>query len=211
MGILSHLTSSSKHTPKEWIAQANAELENARRENSPKKALDLTQNAKLKIQKAEKSFSSARAKDPLLDDGIPSDIANAYYEHGELLDKLGHSKMAQESHSKAQKWGYIHVVSEQTLSPQFRDNDLNNQSSSHLGPLTLIPSSATINHQISNSDTVQSSTGNLAQETTIIKVEKVVSAPIESICHIPSNIFEHDVSPPTAKDVISDINGQVTN
>ncbi|KAF9198580.1 hypothetical protein BGZ49_000572, partial [Haplosporangium sp. Z 27] len=211
MGILSHLSSSSKHTPKEWIAQANADLENALRENNSKKALDLTQNAKLKIQKAEKSFSYARAKNPSLDDGIPSDIANAYHEHGDLLDKLGHSKMAQESHSKAQKWGYIHVVSRHTPSPQFGDSDSNKQSSSHLDPLTVTPSSATIDHQLSDSNMVQSSTGNLAQETTTIKVEKVIPAPTEPTCHISSNIFKHDVSPPTPKDILSDVNGHVVN
>ncbi|KAF8952971.1 hypothetical protein BGZ46_003331, partial [Entomortierella lignicola] len=145
MGILSHLSSSSKHTPKEWIAQANAELENVHREKNPKKALDLTQNAKSKIQKAEKSFSSARAKDLSQDDGTLNDIANAYHEHGELLDKLGHSKMAQESHSKTQNY---------------------------LGPLIATPSSVTIDHQNLNSNMTRSSTGTLAQKTTIIKVEK---------------------------------------
>ncbi|KAF8962370.1 hypothetical protein BGZ46_001183 [Entomortierella lignicola] len=211
MGILSHLSSSSKHTPKEWIAQANAELENARRENNPKKALDLLQDAKSKIQKAEKSFSSARAKEPSLDDGIPSDIANAYHEHGELLDKLGYSKMAQESHNKAQKWGYVRVASGHTPTLEHGDSGSSNQSSSNLSPLTVTPSSVIIDRQISDSKMFQSPTGTLVQETTTIKVEKVISTPTGPISHISSNIFERDVSPPTPKDTLSNMTGHVTN
>ncbi|KAF9182136.1 hypothetical protein BGZ49_004758, partial [Haplosporangium sp. Z 27] len=211
MGILSHLLSSSKHTPKEWIAQANAELENARNENNSKKAIDLLQNAKLKIQKAEKSFSSARAKEPSLDDGIPSDIASAYHEYGELLDKLGRSEMAQESHSKAQEWGYIHVVSGHTLSPQTNDSDSSNQLSGHLGSLSVATSSVAINRQISDSSMIHSSTGNLTQEMTTTKIERTIATPIGNIDHVPSGIFEKDVDPPIIKYTLPEIGGRITS
>ncbi|KAF8950885.1 hypothetical protein BGZ46_004271, partial [Entomortierella lignicola] len=210
MGCLSCFTS-SKHTPKRWIAQAKTELENARKENNSKKALKFIQNANSKIQKAEKSFSAAKAKDPYLDDGIPSDIANIYHEHGELLENLRKSEMAEESYSKAQKWGYIRMASENTLSHQFGGSGSTNQSSGHLSPLVTTSSPIAINHQISNSNTAQSSTSNLAQETTTRKVEIVTPTSTRPICHISSNIFEHDVSPPSAKDALPDINGQVTN
>ncbi|KAF9177917.1 hypothetical protein BGZ49_005471, partial [Haplosporangium sp. Z 27] len=211
MGILSHLSSSSKHTPKEWIAQANTELENSRKENNSKKALDLIQNAKLKIQKAEKSFSSARVKDPTLDDSIPSDIANAYHELGELLDKLGRSEMAQESRSKAQKWGYIHVVSGHTLSPQTDDSGSSNQSASHHGSLSAITSSVAINHQISDSNLIHSSTGNLTQEMTTTKTERTMVAPTGNTDHVPSGIFEKDVAPPIIKYILPEIDGRITS
>ncbi|KAF9180682.1 hypothetical protein BGZ49_004969, partial [Haplosporangium sp. Z 27] len=194
----------NKHNPEVLLEIASINLKRAREESNCKKSLKLAKKAKSNISKAEKILERGNSF-------LINDIANAYHEHGSLLDKLGYSKMAQESHNKAKKWGYIHVVSGHTPSPQFGDSDSSNRLANHLGSLTATSNTIAINRQISNSIMVQSSTSSLVQETTASKVEKVISAPTEPICRISSNIFEHSVSPPTAKDVLSDMTGHVTN
>ncbi|KAF9359649.1 hypothetical protein BGX26_011803, partial [Mortierella sp. AD094] len=84
---------------------ATKQLELARKENDPAKALQLSRNARSLMEDAEKTFASRKVKDPSLEDGI----ANVYHEHAKLLDELGYHDKAQKSHSKAEKLGYVHA------------------------------------------------------------------------------------------------------
>ncbi|KAG0003120.1 hypothetical protein BGZ80_005847, partial [Entomortierella chlamydospora] len=108
-------------------------------ESGLKKALQLVDEAKSKIQEAEKIFATERVGRPTIDNGI----AIAYHEHGKLLDKLC-SRKAQESYSNAKKWGYIDVVNQQIYSPLLGDMDSSNRRSViHLAALAAIPSLST--------------------------------------------------------------------
>ncbi|KAF9399630.1 hypothetical protein BGX21_005907 [Mortierella sp. AD011] len=93
-------------TLEDALELANEHLGYARKEKSPAKALELTNNAKSLLKDAEHIFASKKVKDPSLSKGI----ANAYHEHGRLLDDLGHHDKAKKSHSKAEKWGYIDTL-----------------------------------------------------------------------------------------------------
>ncbi|KAF9346120.1 hypothetical protein BGX26_002396, partial [Mortierella sp. AD094] len=91
----------------------------ARNERDPTRALELSRNAKSMIKVAEKNFVIKKARDPVLRECI----ANAYREHGKLLDELGHHDKAQKSHSKAETWGNSHVVSQLTGPSQPAPNE----------------------------------------------------------------------------------------
>ncbi|KAF9347770.1 hypothetical protein BGX26_000761 [Mortierella sp. AD094] len=95
-------------TLEDAIELANNYLEIARKEYIPSKALNLIRDAKSKIKDAEKIFAARRAGDPTLDDSV----ANAYHEHGKLLDELGYHSKAQKSHRKAAKWGYVQAINQ---------------------------------------------------------------------------------------------------
>ncbi|KAF9112180.1 hypothetical protein BGX27_003813, partial [Mortierella sp. AM989] len=114
---------------------ANKSLELSRNESDAAKALELANSANLMLKDAEKIFATEKAKDPALGKGI----ANAYHEHGKLLDDLGHHDKAVKSHSKAEKWGYIKAVNQHTGSSQ---------------PV-LSPAGAATRQPISKSDVVQ--------------------------------------------------------
>ncbi|KAF9992038.1 hypothetical protein BGZ80_008751, partial [Entomortierella chlamydospora] len=69
----------------ETLEIANKRVELARKEDDPAKALELTSDAESLMEDAENIFTSTKAKDRALS----QDIANAYHEHGRLLDDLG--------------------------------------------------------------------------------------------------------------------------
>ncbi|KAG0017767.1 hypothetical protein BGZ80_007935, partial [Entomortierella chlamydospora] len=98
----------------EALELANKRLELVCKEDVAEKALGLCNDAKLLLKDAEKNFSSKKVKDPALGEGI----ANTYHEHGRLLDELGFHDKARKSHSKAEKWGYVHEVSRHPGSSQ---------------------------------------------------------------------------------------------
>ncbi|KAF9345391.1 hypothetical protein BGX26_003171 [Mortierella sp. AD094] len=106
-------SSPSSRLPLEDVIEiTNKYLQNARKESNPTKAYQLCKDAKSQIKVAEKIFAAKKVKGPATNDGI----ANAYYEHGELLDKLGYHEKAQKSRSKAAKWGYIDMLTNQVMS-----------------------------------------------------------------------------------------------
>ncbi|KAF9350359.1 hypothetical protein BGX26_011454 [Mortierella sp. AD094] len=107
----------SKLSLEDVLELANKYMENARKNGDPKKALEHSNNSKALIKDAEKIFAAKKAKDSVHSEGI----ANAYHEHGKLLDDLGHRDKAQKSHSKAEKWGYVHIVSQHTGSSRPAD------------------------------------------------------------------------------------------
>ncbi|KAF9170928.1 hypothetical protein BGX20_008337 [Mortierella sp. AD010] len=98
---------------------ANAQLDSARNANTPAKALLLCNNAKAMIKDAENIVGKKKTKSQ----AVNSDIANAYQEHGKLLEGLGQHSEAQKSYSKAQKWGYIHAPGQQSHSSKPTDID----------------------------------------------------------------------------------------
>ncbi|KAF9170686.1 hypothetical protein BGX20_008645 [Mortierella sp. AD010] len=133
--------SSSKSRPSlaEAIKTANDSLKMACNESNLKMALQLADEAKSKIEEAEKIFVTERVGRPTIDNGV----AIAYYEHGKLLDKL-RSRKAQESYSNAKKWGYLDVVNQQIYSPLIGDMDSSNRRSViHLTALAAIPNLST--------------------------------------------------------------------
>ncbi|KAF9387857.1 hypothetical protein BGX21_000447, partial [Mortierella sp. AD011] len=93
-------------SPEETLELANKHLELARKEDDIAKRLEVINRAKSLLKDTENIFASKNVKDPTLSEGI----ANAYHEHGRLLNDLGHHSKAKKSHNKAEKWGYVEVV-----------------------------------------------------------------------------------------------------
>ncbi|KAF8952758.1 hypothetical protein BGZ46_003380, partial [Entomortierella lignicola] len=202
-----HLPWSPKHTPEELLELATIDLKSACKENNSKKSLKLVENAKSNIDKAEKVLEKGYNNLSLKDD-----IAKAYHEHGSLLDKLGDSKHAQESYSKAQKWGYTREVSEHNLSSQSSEKSgSSDQSVSHLGSLSPSPSPVIRNLQVSDQMTIQSPSNTLTQKTTSSKVDKVGYAESRDVGHIPPSIFNKDGALQTAKYPLPEIGGRITS
>ncbi|KAF8975678.1 hypothetical protein BGZ46_008934, partial [Entomortierella lignicola] len=168
-----HFPWSNKHTPEELLALATIDLKSARNESDPKKSLKLIDKAKSNIDKAEKILSDKKCKDLSLEESI----ANAYYEHGELLDKLGDSKHTQESHRKAKEWGYTHKVSEHAPSSQ----------------------------SVSDPKIVQFSNDTLSQGTASSTVDGVKYIESRAVGHIPCNIFNKDGTLKTSERVLPEI------
>ncbi|KAG0021803.1 hypothetical protein BGZ80_001682 [Entomortierella chlamydospora] len=108
-------SSKSKLSLNDALGLANEALENARRaKTNPAEALQFCNDARSRIKDAENIISTKKSRDPTLSDSI----ANAYHEHGKLLDELGHRDKALKSHSKAEKWGYVPAISQHTDSLQ---------------------------------------------------------------------------------------------
>ncbi|KAF9207006.1 hypothetical protein BGZ49_001424 [Haplosporangium sp. Z 27] len=94
---------SGKGSLEDVLERANSQLELAAKQDVPAKALRLAREAKLLLKDAEKIFHSKKVQDQALKDSI----ANAYHEHGKLLDELGYHDKAQKSRLKAEEWGYL--------------------------------------------------------------------------------------------------------
>ncbi|KAF8948490.1 hypothetical protein BGZ46_005358, partial [Entomortierella lignicola] len=196
-----------KHTPEELLALATIKLKSARKESIPKNALKVAKEAKSNLDKAEKFLSNKRYKDPSLEESI----ANAYHEHGELLDKLGDFKQAQESHRKAKGWGYTHKVSEHTPSSQSSDKNISsNHSVSHLESLSPIPNPVIRNIQAPDPKIIQSSNDTRGQGTASSTVDGVKYTKSQD-GHIPSNIFNKDGTLKPFKCVLPEIGSRVAN
>ncbi|KAG0009091.1 hypothetical protein BGZ80_002750, partial [Entomortierella chlamydospora] len=88
-------------SPEESLELVNKRLELAHEEDDTAKKLELVNSANSRLKDTENIFVSKKVKDPSLCKGI----ANAYHEHGELLDGLGHHDKAKKSHNRADKWG----------------------------------------------------------------------------------------------------------
>ncbi|KAF9176006.1 hypothetical protein BGX21_006379 [Mortierella sp. AD011] len=108
-------SSKGKLSVNDTLGLANEALENAHKAKAnPGQALQFCNNAKSRIEDAENVISTKKSRDPTLSDSI----ANAYHEHGKLLDELGQRDKALKSHSKAEKWGYVPAISQGTDSFQ---------------------------------------------------------------------------------------------
>ncbi|KAF9179036.1 hypothetical protein BGZ49_005229, partial [Haplosporangium sp. Z 27] len=196
MGLFSH--SKSKHTLQEELALVNSDLENARQQSDHKKALKLADSAISKIQSAEKIFTTSRKGEPTLDDGI----ANAYHEHGQLLEKLGHSSKAETSYAKAIKWNSSQEVSRYSLSTAV---------SSSIAVSVAVSGISTVAHQTTSRSSVVSLKDNIVSEATPSKVKDVMNITTGDIERIPHTIFNNNVAPPTAKHELPEIGGLTTS
>ncbi|KAF9087474.1 hypothetical protein BGX27_002933, partial [Mortierella sp. AM989] len=97
------LFSSSSGLPlKEALEHANELLEDARRPGSSSaRMIQCCKEAKAMIVDAEKVFDKVKDGQAQRDD-----IAQAYHDHGTILQDLGRASKAQRSFAKAKKWGY---------------------------------------------------------------------------------------------------------
>ncbi|KAG0017826.1 hypothetical protein BGZ80_007885, partial [Entomortierella chlamydospora] len=100
----------SNLSPEETLELANKRIELACKEDDSAKKLELINSVKPLLKYTENIFASKKVKNPALSEGI----ANAYNEHGKLLNDLGYHDKAKKSLSKAEKWGYVNVVSRDT-------------------------------------------------------------------------------------------------
>ncbi|KAF9993555.1 hypothetical protein BGZ80_008091, partial [Entomortierella chlamydospora] len=170
IGMLRNLfpSQSSGFSLEETIELVNKRLEDARKENDSAKALELINSAKLLLKDAENIFLSKKVKDRALSESI----ANAYHEHGTLLDGLGRRGKAKKSQSKAEKWGYVDVVSRDTGS--FR-------------PLSDVTDVTQLNNQ------------DHAFHATPAEVNNSKLTPNKDVVQAPQKIFGYNITPPTTK------------
>ncbi|KAF9352578.1 hypothetical protein BGX26_009639 [Mortierella sp. AD094] len=186
---------------------ANKYLENARKENNPAKALQLIRNAKSMIKDAERIFAATRVGDPNQDDGI----ANAYFEHGRLLDDLGYHNKAQKSQSKAEKWGYIHMTSHQIGSS--RPSNISSPFRRSLFPpaaLSAIPIIAAAIYQgIPDPSIEQPTRQNHTQDATSKEIEICILDASQDVVQIPRVIFSQDVASPITKYTLPEVSGRI--
>ncbi|KAF9992308.1 hypothetical protein BGZ80_008611, partial [Entomortierella chlamydospora] len=127
------------------------------------------------LKDTENIFASKKVKNPALSDGI----ANAYYEHGRLLDDLNRHDKAKKSHRKAEKWGYVDAVGRNTGS----------------------------SHPLGKSDAVRRPLLPTAAPSIVPTVVVATPAKVNNGKPIPQNngmriqqkIFDHNVTPPITK------------
>ncbi|KAG0010930.1 hypothetical protein BGZ80_001071, partial [Entomortierella chlamydospora] len=126
------LSSPSNGLPlKDVISLANRRLDDARDAKTPAKALLLCGDAKALIKDAESIVNKSVG-----DQTFNADIANAYYEHGKLLEELGQHSKAQKSYIKAEKWGYLHVANHHSDPSQLAGPDAHTLGS-FISPIAL--------------------------------------------------------------------------
>ncbi|KAF9359396.1 hypothetical protein BGX26_012404 [Mortierella sp. AD094] len=187
---------------------ANEHLESARNATAPTKALLLCDGVKAAIKEAENIIANKRVDGQTLND----DIANAYHEHGKLLEALGQPSKAQKSYSKAKKWGYIHVTSLQTgSSPPNHLEDSIHQSFPPLAAFSAAPPITAAVHQKalgdSNPPILQSLTKGMAPSGT--EILKPVT--IEDTAQDPQMIFDRDITPLATKFTLPGLGGCITS
>ncbi|KAG0005264.1 hypothetical protein BGZ80_005467, partial [Entomortierella chlamydospora] len=161
---------------------ANEYLGNARKESDTAKALELTSDAKSLLKEAEKIFASKKVKDPALGESI----ANTYHKHGKLLEELGYHDKAKKSHSKAEGWGYVNIVSQRTGSPHpLGEGDTSSKTDADV---------KLVNHQ----------------HHTSAKVNNGRPSTNKDVVHIPQKIFDQNITPPITKYALPEPNGRIT-
>ncbi|KAG0012653.1 hypothetical protein BGZ80_011600 [Entomortierella chlamydospora] len=200
-------SSASKLSLEDVLELANKYIENARKDSDPKEALEHSNNAKALMKDAEKIFATKKVKDSILS----KDIANAYHEHGKLLDELGHHDKAQKSHAKAEKWGHVNVVSQHAGPSQSTEMNasicrlLVSAASFSAAPgvaaiMRLGISGATdLNHQQNPRGVVRT------------VVDNGIPAPNEDSERIRQCHFEWDVTPPAAKYDLQEAGGRISS
>ncbi|KAF9991997.1 hypothetical protein BGZ80_008765, partial [Entomortierella chlamydospora] len=152
------------------------------------KTLELINSAKSLLKDAENIFVSKKVKDPVLIEGI----ANAYHEHGKLLEDLGHHDKAKKSHSKAEKWGYVGVVG--------RDTSSLHRLLLPTAALTVAPSAAAAMYQDSSkTDVTQPNHQVQIPHVAPATVNRDKPTPNKDSMQIQQKIFDQNVTPPIVK------------
>ncbi|KAG0015930.1 hypothetical protein BGZ80_009541, partial [Entomortierella chlamydospora] len=186
---------------------ANKHIGNARKERDPAKALELANNAKSLLKDAEHIFTSKKVRDPSLSE----DIANAYGEHGRLLDDLGYHDKAKKSHSKAEEWGYVDVVSRH-ISPShpLDKSDTIRQSLSPTTVQSVVPSVTTVIYQDSSKiDVTQFDHQDHTLQSIPAKVDNGKPTLNKDVVHIPQKIFDQNINPPITKYTLPEPNERI--
>ncbi|KAG0352355.1 hypothetical protein BGZ54_002822, partial [Gamsiella multidivaricata] len=170
-------SSGSTRSPQKELEVANTQLENARKANDPEIALQFCSDAKAALSRTKRAAKKALASpqsgaDQTLRDGI----ANAYLEHGKLLDSLGYSAMAQTSYKKAAKWGHVQDIDQR--SPDSSRPGNNKANSTHRALVSPVSLSA--------KSRLSSPSGSSGPHH-------------RDIAQIPSGIFPQNVAKPVAK------------
>ncbi|KAF9345531.1 hypothetical protein BGX26_003021, partial [Mortierella sp. AD094] len=194
---------------KDVLDLANEQLENFRNSNNLAEALILCDNANAAIEDAENFVTNKRVDGQTLDD----DIANAYYRHGKLLEELGQHNKAQKSYNKAKDWGYIHVVSQQTVSvPPSKFNDSISQPPYPPTAFSAAPSITTAVHQefldINKSPPIlQGHTKDAAPS----EIKNPIQVTTRYTAQVPHMIFGQNVTPLLAKLALPELGGRITS
>ncbi|KAF9997314.1 hypothetical protein BGZ80_007038, partial [Entomortierella chlamydospora] len=193
----------------EALELANKRLELARKEDGTANALELTNSVKSLLKDAEHIFASKKVKDQSLSEGI----ASAYHEHGMLLDDLGHHDKAKKSHSKAEKWGYVDVVSRHIDSSHPLDrSDTIHRSLLPIAALSVVPSLAAVMYQDSPKiDDTQHSHQDHTLQANPVEVNNGKPTPNKDVVHIPQKIFDQNVIPLVTKYPLPEPNGRITD
>ncbi|KAF9104759.1 hypothetical protein BGX27_009949, partial [Mortierella sp. AM989] len=147
---------------KEALEHANELLDGARRPGvSPARSIQCCKEAKAMIVDAEMAF------DKVKDQAQRDDIAQAYFDHGTILQDLGRASKARRSFAKAKKWGHgasspqsSSVISSRPSSmASFQpDSSINSIKKAFVRPVVLadIPSISAATYQdIKSTDTLQ--------------------------------------------------------
>ncbi|KAF9997454.1 hypothetical protein BGZ80_007007, partial [Entomortierella chlamydospora] len=187
----------SKLSLEEALELANKRLELARKEHDSAKVLELSNGAKSLMEDAEKIFASKKVS-----------IANAYHEHGRLLDDLGYHDKAKKSHGKAEEWGYIHAVASHSGSSQpIGKSDIIRQSAT----LSAAPSvTAAVYRYSSGSDVSQLNHQDHTLHGTPAKVNSK-STPNIDVVQIPQKIFDQNITPPITKYALPEAGARITS
>ncbi|KAG0013655.1 hypothetical protein BGZ80_010930 [Entomortierella chlamydospora] len=184
-------------TLEDALKQVNELLENAR-QAKPTKALQLCNEAKSKLKVTEKVFAAKKVGGSDLDNGI----AHAYHDHAQLLDDLGYDEMAQKSHSKAEKWGYVHPISiagtiRQLFCPP--------------AALTVMPSATEALHQnIHESSIAQPAHQDLKRTVTPVKTESCTPDAGGNTSQTTQIIFSQNIIP-SVKYTLPELGGRFTS
>ncbi|KAF9348407.1 hypothetical protein BGX26_000178 [Mortierella sp. AD094] len=185
---------------------ANEQLDDARKaKNKPTKALSLCNDAKSKIKDAEKIFLAKKTGGLTLHEGI----ASAYHEHAQLLDDLGYHDKAKKSHSRAEKWGYVQVVSQQSVFPQ--PGALTSSVRRSFCPpavLAATPSIATATYQGASDPSIKSSQ---AEITLPAETNNPTPQASGAIAQVPERIFHQNIAPPVEKYALPDAGSRLTS
>ncbi|KAF9991820.1 hypothetical protein BGZ80_008865, partial [Entomortierella chlamydospora] len=135
----------------------------------------------------ENIFVSKEVKDPALSEGI----ANAYHEHGTLLDDLGRHDKAKKSHSKAEKWGYVDRVGRDTGSSHpLAKSDTVRRSLLPTAALPAAPIVAVAMYQ----DSSKADVAQLNHQDHVLH-----ATPAKDGMQTQQKIFDQNVTPPIAK------------
>ncbi|KAF9360000.1 hypothetical protein BGX26_010837 [Mortierella sp. AD094] len=179
------LSSRSVLSPQKALELIHFYLENARKAKDPEIALVLCDDAEASLSLMRKIAKKAQDPQNSADKPLREQIATAYFDHSELLERLGHHDKAQVSYKKAEKWGYVREVQQQSK-PSQSSHDF---SSIHQA---LVPRAA-------------------LSATPSISTPMNQGIPSRSIAYVPQEIFSKDVSPPVANYDLPESDERITS
>ncbi|KAG0020776.1 hypothetical protein BGZ80_003616 [Entomortierella chlamydospora] len=195
---------------KDVLKLAGDQLENARNASASTKALKFCDKAKMILKDAEIIVSNDHAGDQTSDD----DIANAYYKHGKLLEELGQHAKAQKSLNKAEKWGHVHVVTQQASSSRPI------HTTGSIGPSLCPPPALWSTPRISmvgfqgvldSSNTSESTPPELIQGKPLSEIKNQTPLARKDDVVVSRLIFHQEITLPITKFDLPEVGGRISN